>query len=146
VLEPGGELRFMEHLGADGPRKVRAQNWLDQSGVWPLVAGGCHSARDTVAAITAAGFQVDNVCIFTVGSSWMVTNPHVLGSARAPDGPGPSLIMLGPIAGHNMVRVQTRGSAPAGSVISARSTRALAEARLARFAFLPSSLATRYGF
>jgi SAM-dependent methyltransferase len=84
VLKPGGELRFLEHVRAEPSRKARVQQWLDRSGVWPRVGGGCHCARDTVAAIGAAGFEVEHVDHLTLGPSWFVTNPNVRGSARAP--------------------------------------------------------------
>jgi ubiquinone/menaquinone biosynthesis C-methylase UbiE len=85
VLKPGGELRFLEHVRSDRPRKARIQERLDRSGIWPRVGGGCHCARDTVAAIEAAGFNVESVRSLDVGPSWIVTNPHVLGTAHAPD-------------------------------------------------------------
>jgi ubiquinone/menaquinone biosynthesis C-methylase UbiE len=58
VLRPGGELRFFEQLGSDRLSKARIQLLLARSGAWPLLAGGCHCARDTVTAIAAAGFRV----------------------------------------------------------------------------------------
>src|SRR5437764_6482699 len=54
VLAPGGELRFLEHVRAERPAKIRVQRGLDRSGIWPLVAGGCHCSRDTLAAIDSA--------------------------------------------------------------------------------------------
>ncbi|ELZ18812.1 methyltransferase type 11 [Haloterrigena salina JCM 13891] len=45
VLKPGGEFRFLEHVGADGWRGS-GQRLLDP--VWKRVAGGCHLTRDTV--------------------------------------------------------------------------------------------------
>ncbi len=86
VLKPGGELRFMEHVRASGPRKARVQDRLDRSGVWPLFAGGCHCSRDTVGTIRSAGFQVERVRRFDLGPAWMHTNPHVLGAASASGG------------------------------------------------------------
>ena len=83
VLKPGGELRFMEHVRSDRQRKARVQDWSDRSGVWPRMAGGCHCARDTVAAIEAAGFEIRRVRDFGLGPSWGVTHPHVIGVARA---------------------------------------------------------------
>jgi SAM-dependent methyltransferase len=82
VLTPGGELRFYEHVRSDRPRKARIQQRLDGSGMWPRVSGSCHCARDTVAAIEAAGFRVERVRSFDVGPGWLHTNPHVLGAAR----------------------------------------------------------------
>jgi ubiquinone/menaquinone biosynthesis C-methylase UbiE len=86
VLKPGAELRFMEHVRSDHPRKARLQQRLDSWGVWPRVGGGCHCARDTTGAIEAAGFTVERVRSLDIGPAWFITNPHVLGAARAPDG------------------------------------------------------------
>jgi ubiquinone/menaquinone biosynthesis C-methylase UbiE len=84
VLKPGGELRFLEHVRSERPRKARFQDRLDRSGIWPRVGGGCHCARDTLAAIEAAGFQIERSRSLDFGPSWIITNPHVLGVARAP--------------------------------------------------------------
>ena len=61
VLRPGGQLRFFEHVRSDNPTKARVQTWLDRSGAWPRLAGGCHLARDTLSAIKAAGFHVERL-------------------------------------------------------------------------------------
>jgi ubiquinone/menaquinone biosynthesis C-methylase UbiE len=84
VLKPGGELRFLEHVRSESPRKARVQERLDSCGVWPRLGGGCHCGRDTVRAIEAAGFEIERVRSFALGPSWMHTNPHVIGAARAP--------------------------------------------------------------
>jgi ubiquinone/menaquinone biosynthesis C-methylase UbiE len=84
VLKPGGELRFLEHVVSEQPRKRRIQRWLDDSGVWPRLGGGCHCARDTRAAIEQAGFDVEHARRLDVGPSCMHTNPHVIGAARNP--------------------------------------------------------------
>jgi SAM-dependent methyltransferase len=81
VLRPGGELRFFEHVRSDRPRKARIEQRLDSSGVWPHIGGGCHCARDTLAAIQAAGFRIERMRSLDVGPSWLHTNPHVLGMA-----------------------------------------------------------------
>jgi ubiquinone/menaquinone biosynthesis C-methylase UbiE len=81
VLRPGGELRFLEHLCSPSPRKARVQRAFDRSGVWPRIGGGCHSSRDTLGAIEAAGFHVQTVRSIDVGPGWALTNPHVLGRA-----------------------------------------------------------------
>jgi SAM-dependent methyltransferase len=86
VLKPGAELRFMEHVRSDRPRKARVQERFDRWGVWPRLAGDCHCARDTLSAIEAAGFAVEEVRRFDIGPAWGITNPHVIGIARAPLG------------------------------------------------------------
>jgi ubiquinone/menaquinone biosynthesis C-methylase UbiE len=84
VLKPGGELRFMEHVRADHALKARVQQTLDRSRIWPLIGGGCHCSRATVATIESAGYTVDEVESLALGPSWFVTNPHVVGRAHAP--------------------------------------------------------------
>ena len=84
VLKPGGELRFLEHVRSDHPTKARIQHGLHRSGMWPRLAGGCHCSRDTVRALETTGFRIQRVATFDLGPSWMFTNPHVLGNARAP--------------------------------------------------------------
>ncbi len=57
VLRPGGELRFLEHVRAPEPGLIRhLQRGLDAT-VWPRLFGGCHTSRDTAAAIEEAGFR-----------------------------------------------------------------------------------------
>jgi ubiquinone/menaquinone biosynthesis C-methylase UbiE len=88
VLKPGGEVRFIEHVRAAEARKARVQRALDRSRLWPLLAGGCHCGRDTVATLEAAGLQIEQIRSFDLGPSWLHTNPHVLGRARAPQRAG----------------------------------------------------------
>jgi SAM-dependent methyltransferase len=80
VLRPGGALHFYEHVVGTG-RLATAQSWLDRSGVWPHFVGGCHSARDTAAAIAASGFAIERArrFDFPIGP---VPVPHVIGVAR----------------------------------------------------------------
>lgn len=82
VLKPQGELRVLEHVRSSSARKARVQDMLDRCGLWPAIAGGCHCARDTVAAITSAGFAIEQSRDIDLGPPWMHTNPHVLGVAR----------------------------------------------------------------
>ncbi|NDZ80832.1 class I SAM-dependent methyltransferase [Streptomyces sp. SID10853] len=88
VLRPGGELRFFEHGLAPGPVRATAQRALDRT-VWPLLFGGCHTARDTLAAIRAAGFELGTYRRLTVPERGLrlPSSPCVLGRARRP---GPS--------------------------------------------------------
>jgi ubiquinone/menaquinone biosynthesis C-methylase UbiE len=84
VIRPGGQLRFFEHVRAEGRGLARAQRAVDL--VWPLLGGGCHASRDTLAAITAAGFQVTSLQRFRFPDSRLPspTSPHILGVARRP--------------------------------------------------------------
>ena len=83
VLRPGGELRFFEHIQATPP-------------AWPGPAprrrhlahlvGGCHTSRDTLTAITTAGFHLVSTRRFRFPDSRPPSPaaPHVLGIARRP--------------------------------------------------------------
>ncbi|QKW26463.1 methyltransferase domain-containing protein [Streptomyces seoulensis] len=57
VLRPGGEVRFFEHGRGGGRAMALTQRALDRT-VWPLLSGGCHPARDPVAALRDAGFRL----------------------------------------------------------------------------------------
>ena len=88
VLRPGGQLRFFEHVRADTPGLARVQRMLDAT-VWPTLGGGCHSHRDTRAAIEAAGFTIDAIERLRIPDTRIPTHtsPHILGVATAPTGP-----------------------------------------------------------
>ncbi|MBA2531371.1 MAG: class I SAM-dependent methyltransferase [Nocardioidaceae bacterium] len=83
VLRPGGQLRFFEHVRADTPRLARVQRGLDAT-VWPRIAGGCHTHRDTISEIESAGFRIDQLESFRLPDIRVAlpTSPHVLGTAR----------------------------------------------------------------
>jgi ubiquinone/menaquinone biosynthesis C-methylase UbiE len=85
VIKPGGELRFYEHVVANcQPRRALLQA-VDRSGLWPAIAGGCHPARDTGAAIEAAGFTIEESDRFMFSPSSLEPSiPHILGIARRP--------------------------------------------------------------
>ncbi|MFI6330220.1 class I SAM-dependent methyltransferase [Micromonospora chersina] len=82
VLRPGGQLRFYEHVVAETPGLRRAQRVADAT-LWPLCCAGCHTARDTVAAIRAAGFTVVELDRFRFPPSGIPgpAAPHALGTA-----------------------------------------------------------------
>ncbi|WP_419992942.1 class I SAM-dependent methyltransferase [Streptomyces boninensis] len=82
VLRPGGQLRFFEHVRSH--RTItRAAQWTVDHTVWPLLLGGCHTSRDTVAAIKRAGFEVGPYDEIRVPFNGPAAG-HVLGSARKP--------------------------------------------------------------
>ncbi|NWJ46135.1 MAG: methyltransferase domain-containing protein [Chloroflexi bacterium] len=57
VLKPGGELRFFEHVRAEGRISVGLQTIITP--LWKVCAVGCHLNRDTYAAIEKAGFRTN---------------------------------------------------------------------------------------
>ena len=58
VLRSDGALRMLEHVRASRAWKARAQDrWQP---LWTRVTGGCHWNRDTEAAVTRAGFTIDD--------------------------------------------------------------------------------------
>jgi ubiquinone/menaquinone biosynthesis C-methylase UbiE len=83
VLRSGGELRFYEHVIAHRHPKRALLQALEKSGVWPKLAGGCHPARDTAAAIAAAGFTIER-CerIDFRGTAFEPRIPYILGVAK----------------------------------------------------------------
>lgn len=85
VLRPGGQLRFFEHVRADTPGLERVQRLLDAT-VWPRIAGGCHTGRDTAAAIEQAGFAISRIdrLRFPDAPVPFPTSPHILGVASRP--------------------------------------------------------------
>ncbi len=85
VLRHGGELRFYEHVRSSRPRVARVQQLADGT-VWPAVAGGCHTSRDTLAALAEAGFHTEEVERFEFRPCALafLTAPHVLGRAAIP--------------------------------------------------------------
>jgi ubiquinone/menaquinone biosynthesis C-methylase UbiE len=89
VVRPGGQVRFFEHVVAEHPGILRRVQRLADASIRPMLCGGCHAGRDTVAAIGAAGFVITDLDRFRFPDTPMAlaAAPHVLGSAtRAADG------------------------------------------------------------
>jgi ubiquinone/menaquinone biosynthesis C-methylase UbiE len=83
VIRPGGELRFYEHVIATTQPKRAILQLADRSGLWPALGGGCHPARDTGAAIEAAGFTIERCERFGFrAGTFEPTVPYILGVAR----------------------------------------------------------------
>ncbi|MGW2420842.1 class I SAM-dependent methyltransferase [Streptomyces sp. NPDC001709] len=57
VLRPGGQVRFFEHGRGGGHLMTLTQRSLDRT-LWPALTGGCHLARQPVAALRGAGFTL----------------------------------------------------------------------------------------
>ncbi len=87
VVRPGGQLRFLEHVAADRPGWMRRTQRIADATLWPRMFAGCHTGRDTAAAIEAAGFVITGLRRFTFppGGPSGPAAPHILGSATRPD-------------------------------------------------------------
>lgn len=85
VLRPGGQLSFMEHVRAESRLMNRTQRLLDAT-IWPIIGGGCHTHRDTGAAIVAAGFTVTDLqrLRFPDVRISLPTSTNILGTAVRP--------------------------------------------------------------
>jgi SAM-dependent methyltransferase len=81
VVRAGGELRFYEHVRPEDRRRAALWQWVDDHNIYPRLAGGCHAARDTAAAIGDAGFEVERCRRFEFKGG-PVSAPHILGAAR----------------------------------------------------------------
>ena len=88
VLRPGGQLRFLEHVQAEQPGTLRRAQKIADVTIWPLLLGGCRTSRDTVAAITAAGFTIDHLDRFRFPPNGPTSpaSPHIRGVATLPAG------------------------------------------------------------
>jgi SAM-dependent methyltransferase len=86
VLRPGGELRVFEHVAAEQAAGRVVQRLVDVAG-WPRLLGGCHTSRDTGAAIEAAGFTWTNLRRVWSASAALTSpaGPHLFGIARRSD-------------------------------------------------------------
>lgn len=85
VLRAGGTLVFLEHTLAP-TRRMRAVQRIADATVWPVLAGGCHTATDPVGDVQRAGFEVTGLrrLRFPDTRVSLPATPHVLGSARSP--------------------------------------------------------------
>ncbi|WP_406076709.1 class I SAM-dependent methyltransferase [Micromonospora sp. NBC_00858] len=85
VLRPGGQLRFFEHVAAEEPGGLRRVQRVLDATLWPKLFAGCHTGRDTTAAITAAGFVIEELHRFRFPTaSNSPSSPCVVGRAIKP--------------------------------------------------------------
>jgi SAM-dependent methyltransferase len=78
ALRPDGRLLFYEHVRSPDPRFAVWQDRFDR--LWGRFGAGCHPNRDTIGAIVAAGFSIEEIDRFDISGDLLAT-PHVLGSA-----------------------------------------------------------------
>lgn len=79
VLEPGGQLLFLEHVRSDHPDLAKWQDRLETP--WRFLGDGCHCNRDTVAGLKAAGFEMGEVDCAELPKAPPIVRPLVRGSA-----------------------------------------------------------------
>jgi len=79
VLRPDGQLLFLEHVRAEDPGLARWQDRLE--GPWRFLGDGCHCNRDTVSAISAAGFDLGDVERSSLPKAPPIVRPLARGKA-----------------------------------------------------------------
>ncbi|MER8008144.1 class I SAM-dependent methyltransferase [Streptomyces sp. NPDC094149] len=86
VLRPGGVVRFFEHGRGGGAAMHFTQRALDRT-LWPPLSGGCHLARDPVAALREAGFELGPYrrLLLPEAGPTLPTSFCVLGTAWRPE-------------------------------------------------------------
>jgi SAM-dependent methyltransferase len=83
VLRPGGRIQFYEHVRSASRIVGLAQDVITP--IWKRQAAGCHPNRDTLAAIRASGFTVDEIEAFGFApTAWSPPLRHILGTATKP--------------------------------------------------------------
>lgn len=82
VLKPGGELRVIEHVAADGGWEQRLQRALDPA--WTWLEGSCHLDHETRTALAAGGFDVSGLELRTQAGQPPLFRTIVSGRATAP--------------------------------------------------------------
>ena len=80
VLEADGQLLFLEHVRSPDPGLAKWQDRLEKP--WRFLGDGCHCNRDTVAAISAAGFELGPVERPEFPKVIPIVEPMAKGSAR----------------------------------------------------------------
>lgn len=83
------ELRFIEHVRADGRAAAGLQRAIDAT-VWPRLIGGCHTSRDVLATMATTGFHFEHVQRMPYAATAIPfpVHPHVTGVAVRPFGGG----------------------------------------------------------
>ena len=80
VLDPAGQLLFLEHVRSPDPGLAKWQDRLEKP--WRFLGDGCHCNRDTESALEAAGFQLSDVEHPELPKAPPIVRPMARGSAR----------------------------------------------------------------
>jgi ubiquinone/menaquinone biosynthesis C-methylase UbiE len=81
VLKPEGRFLFLEHVRSPDPGLAKWQDRMEKP--WRFLGDGCHCNRDTVAAISASGFELGEVERPEFPKVVPIVKPMAKGSARA---------------------------------------------------------------
>ena len=82
VLEPGGQLLFLEHVRSNHADLAKWQDRLEKP--WRFLGDGCHCNRDTEAGLRAAGFELSGVEHPELPKAPPIVKPMAKGSATLP--------------------------------------------------------------
>lgn len=85
VVRPGGTLRLLEHVRAEGWRG-RAQDAIAPA--WRPLAAGCHPNRRTGDALRRAGFGVVDLALHDLGVTLLLVGTARVGAGAGHGGPG----------------------------------------------------------
>lgn len=80
VLKPGGRLLFLEHVRSRSPELAKWQDRLERP--WRFLGDGCHCNRDTVSAISAAGFDLGDIERDQLPKAPPIVRPLAVGDAH----------------------------------------------------------------
>ena len=82
VLRPEGKLVFLEHVAAEDPSRLAWQRRTEP--LWKLVAGNCHTCRETARSIEEAGFRFERITRESAQKALPIVRPTIRGVAIAP--------------------------------------------------------------
>lgn len=84
ALKPGGQLVFIEHVGAE--HNSARRHWQNRiNPFWRKLAGNCHLNRDTEQAIKNAGFEITHIQRESMRKAMPLVRPCIRGFAKKPD-------------------------------------------------------------
>jgi ubiquinone/menaquinone biosynthesis C-methylase UbiE len=83
LLRTGGELRFIEHVASDDPKRLAWQRRLEP--LWKRLADNCHLCRRTEAEIEAAGLRIEQIRRESLRKALPIVRGTIRGVARKDD-------------------------------------------------------------
>ncbi|HET9677660.1 MAG TPA: class I SAM-dependent methyltransferase [Solirubrobacterales bacterium] len=80
ILKPDGQLLFLEHVRSRNPNLAKWQDRWERP--WHFLGDGCYCNRDTVSAISAAGFSLGDIEHGRLPKAVAIVRPVSIGSAH----------------------------------------------------------------